>query len=133
MDPEVHLPLISAEAEKRREEAVRIRRDFHRHAERGWLEFRTTAVLASRLKSLGYQVQIGPQVIDSRSRMGVPSEEEIDEAYHWALKQGAEQAWVSEMQGGFTGVVGVLEGEGGRPYSCDEVRHRRQLRRGGPR
>ena len=115
MDPEVHLPLISAEAEKRREEAVRMRRDFHRHAERGWLEFRTTAVLASRLKSLGYQVQIGPQVIDSRSRMGVPSEEEIDEAYHWALKQGAEQAWVSEMRGGFTGVVGVLEGEGDGP------------------
>ncbi len=105
------LSLISEEADKRKDEAVRMRRDFHRHAERGWLEFRTSSILASRLESLGYQVQIGSQVIDSCSQMGLPPKEEREEAFLWALERGAEEEWLSKMRGGITGVVGVLESD----------------------
>jgi aminobenzoyl-glutamate utilization protein A len=53
-------------------ELVAARRDFHKYAEPGWTEFRTTAVLAKKLTRLGYQVDIGDKVINKDAMMGVP-------------------------------------------------------------
>lgn len=51
------------------------RRDFHLHAESGWLEFRTASMVADILDGLGYQLALGRDVIDADSRMGLPDEE----------------------------------------------------------
>jgi amidohydrolase len=42
-----------------REDLVRLRRDFHRHPELGFQERRTSAIVAQRLRELGYDVQGG--------------------------------------------------------------------------
>ena len=38
---------------------IRTRRDLHRHAETGWLEYRTTALLIKKLKEHGIPVKYG--------------------------------------------------------------------------
>jgi len=44
-----------------RERTVARRRDFHKHAEAGWTEFRTASVVAKTLADLGYQVLTGDE------------------------------------------------------------------------
>lgn len=57
------------------------RRDFHLHAESGWLEFRTASKVAEVLDGLGYQLALGRDVIDADSRMGLPDEETLAQAF----------------------------------------------------
>ena len=54
-------------------EMTQWRRDFHLHAESGWLEFRTASKVAGILDGLGYQLALGRDVIDADSRMGLPT------------------------------------------------------------
>ena len=94
-------------------EIVALRRDFHKHAETGWLEMRTSSIIARKLAELGYEVLIGEQVCKKDERMGVPSEEVLKEAYQRAVKQGADPEFVKATEGGMTGVIGILRcGEG---------------------
>jgi len=88
---------------------VERRRDFHRHAEVAWTEFRTASIVAETLTSLGYKVQVGEEVIDARAMMDVPPAEVLAKHVERALAQGANPAWVEKMAGGLTGVVGTLE------------------------
>jgi aminobenzoyl-glutamate utilization protein A len=85
------------------------RRDFHKYAESGWLEFRTASLVASKLEELGFEVKAGKEVIDSNSRMGVPSDKILEENEKRALQQGADPKWLPILSGGFTGVVGILD------------------------
>ncbi len=89
------------------------RRDLHRHAEAAWTEFRTASAVADALTALGYEVLAGAQVVAEEGMMGVPSAAELDKHAQRALDQGANPAWVAKMQGGKTGVVGILRG--GKP------------------
>ena len=57
------------------------RRDFHKYAEPGWFEMRTSSIIARKLTELGYEVLVGDQVCKKDSRMGVPSEEKLEEQY----------------------------------------------------
>ena len=66
---------ITVMAKELYEKSVALRRDLHRHPETGWLEMRTSAVIAGILTNLGYEVLTGRQVVDDRARMGLPSEE----------------------------------------------------------
>ena len=50
---------ISAMAEEERDELVRIRRDFHKYPETGWLEMRTSTKIAEYLTNLGMEVLTG--------------------------------------------------------------------------
>ena len=56
------------------------RRDFHKYAESGWFEMRTTSLIARRLTELGYEVLAGRDVCLDESRMGLPSDEELEES-----------------------------------------------------
>ncbi len=56
---------------------IQWRRDFHLHAESGWLEFRTASKVAEILDGLGYQLALGRDVIDADSRMGLPDEDTL--------------------------------------------------------
>lgn len=64
------------------------RRDFHKYAEKGWFEMRTSSIIARKLTDMGYEVLVGDQVCKRDSRMGVPSEEELDAQYERAVSQG---------------------------------------------
>jgi len=98
------LELAKAQSEK----LITRRRDFHNHPEVAWTEFRTASIVADTLAALGYQVLIGDEVIHQEAMMGVPSAEELEEQRKRALQQGANPQWVAKMQGGKTGVVGVM-------------------------
>ncbi len=92
---------------------INYRRDFHKYAESGWTEFRTAAKVAETLDNLGFDLQLGQEVVDQETRMGVPDQEELAKHYQRAKEQGASQKYLEEFKGGFTGVVATLEnGEG---------------------
>lgn len=89
------------------------RRDFHRHAESGWQEFRTAAKVADILDGLGYELALGRDVVDADSRMGLPDAQTLAAAWQRARQQGAPERWLPAFEGGFTGIVATLRS--GRP------------------
>ena len=92
---------------------VEQRRDFHKYAESGWFEMRTSSIIARKLTDLGYEVLTGEDVCDRDARMGVPSEEALEAHYQKALSQGADPEFLQRTKGGMTGVIGILRcGEG---------------------
>jgi len=104
---------ISTEAEAVTPELVTLRRDFHKHAEPGWLEMRTSSIIARKLTELGYEVLVGEDVCKKDARMGVPSDSVLENAYNRAIEQGADPEFVKATRGGMTGVIGILRcGEG---------------------
>ena len=96
-------------AEELKAKTIARRRDLHQHAEVAWTEFRTAAFVAKTLTELGYQVSTGAAVHDETAMMGVPSKAELEKHMQRAVEQGADKAWVDQMAGGKTGVVGVLK------------------------
>ena len=81
-----------------------IRRDLHRHAEAGWKEFRTSALLAAELEALGYEVCLGAETVDPDARMGVPPADELAAARERAREEGAPPEYLEAM-GDITGVI----------------------------
>lgn len=87
---------------------IQLRREFHAHAETGWTEFWTTAKIAGVLKSLGFRVSVGKEILDLESVMGRPSEDEIANYIERAVHQGADPEWIKRMDG-YTGALAVLD------------------------
>jgi len=92
------------------QQLIKWRRDLHQHPEVGWTEFRTASLIAGELTSLGFSVKVGKEVL-SENRMGVPSEERLEKAYHRAKEHGGVTEFMEQMIGGYTGVVGTIVGE----------------------
>ena len=124
---------IIEEAEKLAPYLTDTRRDLHRYAEGGFREYRTSSLIARRLRDLGYEVLTGDAVMKKEARMSVPSEEESEREMARAIAQGADPEYAETMKGGMTGVIGILRaGEGpvvglrfdidalGITESCDE-------------
>ena len=90
------------------------RRDFHKYAESGWLEMRTSSIIARKLTELGcYEVLTGRDVCLDEVRMGLPDPEVLEENYKRAEAQGGDPEFLPATRGGFTGVIGILRcGEG---------------------
>ena len=103
-----------AQIEAIQPELTALRRDFHHYPETGWLEMRTSAVIAKRLTELGYRVLTGREVCQEGARLGVPPQAELEAHAQRALDQGAPAAYLTQdMREGYTGVIGILEcGEG---------------------
>ena len=95
-------------------ELTALRRDFHHYPETGWLEMRTSAIIAKRLTELGYDVKTGRAVCAEGARMGLPPKEALASHAREALAQGAPADFLTQdMAEGFTGVIGELRcGEG---------------------
>ena len=95
-------------------ELARIRRDLHRFPETGWLEMRTTAILAKALRAMGYETYTGRAVCKEGARLGLPDEAALAAHAERALAQGApEDELTQDVRAGYTGVVAVLRcGEG---------------------
>lgn len=94
------------------------RRDFHRFAEPGWTEFRTTSAIIAVLRDLGWDSIYGPELHDADARLGVPSAEVLAAERERAVSQGADPELVGTMGDGFTGVLGVLETGRPGPVVC---------------
>lgn len=100
-------------AERLEQEMIATRRDFHKHAETGWFEMRTSSIIARKLTDLGYEVLAGDAVCDKDARMGVPSDEKLAAHYETAKVWGADPEFLPATRGGMTGVIGILRcGEG---------------------
>lgn len=104
---------ILALADRAAVRAVQFRRDFHKHPELGFTEFRTASLIARRCVDLGLSVKVGPEVVRPDARLGLPSEKELEEAYQRAVAEGGDPEFLPLLHGGFTGVVAELKT--GRP------------------
>lgn len=104
---------IEQQAQLLKDKLIRRRRDLHKHPEAGWLEYRTSAIIADELTKWGFQVHVGKEACKPESRMGVPGAEVLQAHETRALAEGADPRWVERMRGGHTGVVGILRT--GRP------------------
>ena len=104
---------IYAVAHRLEDQLIQDRRDFHKYAESGWLEFRTASRVALRLHDLGITVQLGREVISAEDRMGLPSREQL--SAHWirAKAEGGDPHFLDKVKGGYTGVVGTIHNEDG--------------------
>lgn len=92
-----------------------MRRDFHRHPEIGFTEFRTASKVVERLTCLGYEVIYGQDAMDGKSRRGLPSDEVLESCFNRALKDGTNPGIIEKMRGGYTAVIGVLKGKADGP------------------
>ncbi|MFB0971504.1 MAG: M20 family metallo-hydrolase [Tissierellia bacterium] len=95
------------------EELIYNRRDFHKNAESGWNEYRTSAIIAKKLEELGYEVVVGEDLLDLDSRMGLPDEEEMKHFYDKALLEFPNSKYLPLMKDGKTGVMGIYKNGGG--------------------
>lgn len=91
-----------------------LRRSFHRFPETGWLEMRTSAIIAKELEAMGYAVISGREACEDSARMGVPDMKTTQAHLERALAHGLPEEYLTQdMREGFTGVIGVLKhGEG---------------------
>jgi aminobenzoyl-glutamate utilization protein A len=91
-----------------------LRRDLHRYPEPSWCEFYTTSLIVEELDALGVdELAIGQEALAAAERMAVPDHDVIDRWHARARERGAREDVLDATQGGFPGVVAVLElGEG---------------------
>lgn len=91
------------------------RRDFHQYPELGYLEMRTASTVASILHGLGFELQLGKEVMSEENCMGKPSEEETKEHLEWALANGAKERFIKPLSEGYTGIVAKMDFNQGGP------------------
>lgn len=104
---------ILAQAEALMPELVAIRRDFHKYAESGWFEMRTSSIIARKLTEMGYDILLGEDVCDRDARMGVADDATLEAQYERAVAQGGDPEFLPYTKGGMTGVIATLNcGEG---------------------
>jgi aminobenzoyl-glutamate utilization protein A len=89
------------------EKMVAIRRDLHAYPESGWMEFRTSSIIASALEALGFDVFLGTEIIEEKSVMG-RDDAQVPAEIERALSQGADREIIEKMED-YTGVVGYLD------------------------
>ncbi len=87
---------------------IKYRRDFHKHPEVGWTEYRTSSIIARKLEELGYGVKVGKDILKEEDRMGLPSEKELKKHWERAVEQGGDKEYLEKMKYGLTGVVGTI-------------------------
>lgn len=96
-------------SDKLKDQTIKTRRDLHKHPESAFTEFRTASIVAQKLTKLGYDVLYGEQANKEEAMMGVPKAKELEQHMQRAIAQGADAAWVQKMQGGKTGLVGIMK------------------------
>lgn len=89
-------------------EMIKCRRDLHMYPELAWTEFRTASLVAEKLNKWGFTVLTGNQALKEEEMLCVPDHDELERCKQRALKEGALSSWVDKMDGGKTGVVGVM-------------------------
>ena len=103
-----------------RSELVAFRRERHRHPENGWTEFLTTSEVIKKLESFGIPYIYGKEIHTKEKRYGLPSEENLKACMERAISEGADPQLVKNMEGGYTGVVAIIDT--GRPGPTTGIR-----------
>jgi aminobenzoyl-glutamate utilization protein A len=89
-----------------RSSLIEWRRDFHRHPELGFLEYRTAARVCAELSRIpGCELRVGEEVMAADARMTPPTTDACAQALEEARAAGADPAWLARMGDGLTGVV----------------------------
>lgn len=91
-------------------DVIALRRELHQYPEVGFTEFWTASKVVEVLESIGFDVIYGEDAMDAESRRGVPSNDQLEDAYQRAIQNGANIHIAKKMKGGFTGVIGILYG-----------------------
>ncbi|MEH1014008.1 amidohydrolase [Micromonospora sp. CPCC 206060] len=99
-------------------DGIALRRALHAAPERGFCEYRTTCLIATRLRRLGWTVALGREIMVPELRLGVP--EDVDTAWQEALAEGLDPQTMAAARHGMTGVVATLHGR--RPGRVVAVR-----------
>lgn len=94
--------------ENEKQNIINLRRDFHKYAESGWLEFRTTSKIAEFLENNNIKILMGKDIINTDFVMGYPNDFQIETAKKAAIKQGGKLDYI-EKTNNYTGVVGILD------------------------
>jgi aminobenzoyl-glutamate utilization protein A len=94
--------------DKYEEYIISLRRDFHKYAESGWVEFRTTAKIAEILDDNGIEIHLGKDAINKDFVMGYPDKDTIKNNIERAIKQGAKEQYIDEMEG-YTGLLAIID------------------------
>ncbi|WP_158599664.1 amidohydrolase [Lysinibacillus halotolerans] len=84
------------------------RRDFHKFPEPGWLEFRTSAIIAEKLRTWGYDVYVGKEIVNGIS-LGVPNQSLEQAFYQKAVQSNVSSKWLEKMEAGKTGVIATFD------------------------
>jgi aminobenzoyl-glutamate utilization protein A len=87
-----------------------LRRQLHSHAEPGFLEYRTAAVVRQKLTKLNVPFMTGSEVIDLTSIASPPSTEEQEEWASLAITAGTDPELIARIRAEGTAVVAVIEG-----------------------
>lgn len=96
-------------------EAVKWRRQLHRHPQPAWLEFYATGFIAEKLNDWGYELLLGSQIIDPEKRLFVPQAHVMAQEYKKTLEAGIAEEYILPAKDGLTGVVGILRGREAGP------------------
>ncbi len=91
------------------EKLVEWRRDFHQYPETGFLEMRTASIVASILDQLGFELQMGKNVMSPDHCMGKPNDTVTKQHLEWARENGAHQDYIDYFSEGYTGIVATLD------------------------
>lgn len=93
---------------KYEEEIIKLRREFHKCAEIGWLEFETTIKIIEYLKALGLQVIYGKSI--HSDRMGLPNIKEIIKHKEKIINKDSSlyKEEYNEIFEGYTGAIATL-------------------------
>ncbi|ASK62386.1 peptidase M20 [Virgibacillus phasianinus] len=94
---------------KLEENLVKWRRDFHHYPETGFLEMRTASIVAGILDGLGFELQMGKEVMSAEHCMGKPGEKETKAHVEWAKEHGANPDYLAIFSEGYTGIVATLD------------------------
>ena len=130
VDPGVPVEAIAERAEALHPEAVAFRRDLHRHPERAWTEFRTTAKIAGRLREMDLEIRLGEEVIEKEVQGGLPPGETLAEAYEMARRDRLPEDLLAPQRGRLHGGDGRPGNRKAGPHGGDALRHRREHGRG---
>ena len=99
---------LLAQIETLREEAVAMRRDYHKYAECSWQEYRTTAKIAEYLEEQGIPFVMGTAAIHPDYVVDAPSEPVKKAAMERALAQGARPDLLERTEG-YPGLVATID------------------------
>lgn len=98
---------------------IKYRREFHKYPEVGWREYRTSARIAEILENMGYNVLMGPDVVNIES-IGNPeklTEDEIKVEIDRAESEGALKKYLEKSKG-YPGVIAILDTERPGPITA---------------
>lgn len=99
--------------EKYLNKLIEYRRNFHSYPEPGWCEYRTTYIIYTKLKELGYNLKYGRSITEEKSRFGVPDNRTLESFENLALENGVDKEFLNQIRGGYTGIIAELDlGEG---------------------